>query len=61
MHIPPAMQYQLLLLAAAAFAVATAIERAARAAFPAAIPPEKGGWNGTSRQLAAGAGRTKED
>ena len=41
--IPGGMQAQMLLLAGAAFAAGTAIERGARAAFPAAIPPEKGG------------------
>ena len=37
----------MLALTGAAFAVATAIERGARAAFPAAIPPEKGGLTGS--------------
>lgn len=40
--IPGSMQAQMLLFAAAAFVVATAIERTARRAFPAEIPPEKG-------------------
>ncbi|PSC72522.1 putative manganese-transporting ATPase PDR2 [Micractinium conductrix] len=45
--IPGGMQFQMLALTGAAFAVATAIERGARAAFPAAIPPEKGGLTGS--------------
>ncbi len=51
------LQFQLIGFAAAAFAVATAIERTARAAFPAAIPPEKGGLVGPSSGGSAGIGR----
>lgn len=57
--IPGGMQAQMLLLAGAAFAAGTAIERGARAAFPAAIPPEKGGLLRPRGSRAALAG--KED
>ena len=53
------MQLQMLLLAGGAFAAATAIERGARAAFPASLPPEKGGLVGRSGSRAAL--RAKED
>lgn len=54
------MQLQMLLLAGGAFAAATAIERGARAAFPAPLPPEKGGLVGPGRGSRA-ALRSKED
>lgn len=41
--IPAGMQYKLLGLGALAFAATSLIERAARAAFPAPLPPDKGG------------------
>lgn len=58
--IPGDMQLQMLLLAGGAFAAATAIERGARAAFPAPLPPEKGGLVGRGRGSRA-ALRSKED
>lgn len=58
--IPGDMQFQMLAFAAAAFGIATFIERTARTAFPAAIPPEKGGLTGPFAQLAAAAA-AKED
>lgn len=57
--IPGTMQLQMLLLAGGAFAAATAIERGARAAFPASLPPEKGGLVGRSGSRAGL--RAKED
>lgn len=55
------MQAQMLLLAGGAFAAATAIERGARAAFPAALPPEKGGLAMAGRSGSRAALRAKED
>jgi hypothetical protein len=54
----------MLAFAAGAFGICTAIERSARVAFPAAIPPEKGGLTGSSGKsaaAAAAAARRKED
>lgn len=50
------MQVQMLGLGALVFVLATGIERGARVAFPAAIPPEKGGLCGpSSRAVLPGA------
>ena len=57
--IPGTMQLQMLLLAGGAFAAATAIERGARAAFPASLPPEKGGL--VARSGSRAALQAKED
>lgn len=54
------MQFELLAFAAVAFGLATAIERGARAAFPAATPPEKGGLTGR-RSAAVLASRSKKE
>lgn len=54
------MQAQLLAFAAAAYMAANGIEKGARAAFPAAMPPEKGGLVGPSAGAAAAA-RAKSD
>lgn len=54
--LPATMQVQMLGLGALVFVLATGIERGARVAFPAAIPPEKGGLCGpSSRAAVAGA------
>ena len=44
--LPVQMKVEMLGLAGAAFVACTAIERGARAAFPAQVPPEKGGMRG---------------
>jgi hypothetical protein len=54
------MQAQLLAFAATAYMAANGIEKGARAAFPAATPPEKGGLTGTSAEATA-ARRLKSD
>lgn len=59
--IPGRMQFELLAYAAGAFVLATAIERGARAAFPAAIPPEKGGLTGRRSAAALAARNRKEE
>eukprot|EP00887_Chlorella_sp_A99_P006055 scaffold22.g6055.t1 len=58
-EIPGRMKAAMLGLALAAFLAASAIERVARAAFPAALPPGKGGLRGPSAP--AGGGRSKDE
>ena len=55
----PSSQVELVIYALGAFVLGTAIERSARWAFPALLPPEKGGLLGPRR--AAHPRRSKDD
>lgn len=61
--IPGPLQAQMLAGAGAAFGLGMLIERSARAAFPAEIPPEKGPMGGGRRRGASSqaAPRAKDD